>query len=57
MTKLTWIGCVVLCAIATPVTAQGPVWNPSPIKECDLGGQIHHVEAAPFVTLPYGLGN
>ena len=21
------------------------------------GGQIHHVEAAPFVTLPYGLGN
>jgi hypothetical protein len=21
------------------------------------GGQIHHVEAAPFVTIPYGLGN
>jgi hypothetical protein len=21
------------------------------------GGLIHHVEAAPFVTLPYGLGN
>ena len=21
------------------------------------GGQIHHVEAFPFVTLPYGLGN
>ena len=21
------------------------------------GGQIHHVEAAPFVTIPYGLSN
>lgn len=21
------------------------------------GGLIHHVEAAPFATLPYGLGN
>ena len=21
------------------------------------GGLIHHVEAAPFVTIPYGLGN
>jgi len=21
------------------------------------GGMIHHVEAAPFVTIPYGLGN
>jgi hypothetical protein len=27
------------------------------VRMTERGGQIHHVEAAPFVTLPYGLGN
>ena len=152
MTKVTLMGCAALCAIATFVAAQEPVWNAAAIKECDRaclvgildgymraiftrdktavpalapdvrmtentgtmdvgegvrprralildeqkqtvgtfplfvhdgtrrgaapdappgmlqnlvtmetfsvrGGEIHHVEAAPFVTLPYGLGN
>ena len=42
------------CMAATTVLAQEPPWNASAIKECD---RACHVEAAPFVTLPYGLGN
>jgi hypothetical protein len=49
MTKLRLIGCVVLCAMATPLVTMETF--------SVRGGQIHHVEAAPFVTLPYGLGN
>jgi hypothetical protein len=40
---------------------EGVLWRsrtePTTFNISVRGGQIHHVEAAPFVTLPYGLGN
>ena len=43
---------------ATPDAPPGMLQNLVTMETFSVrGGHIHHVEAAPFVTLPYGLGN
>jgi len=48
------IACLVLILIAAP----GMLQNLVTMEMFGVrGGLIHHVEAAPFMTIPYGLGN
>jgi hypothetical protein len=43
---------------AAPDAPPGMLQNLATMETFSVrGGQIHHVEAAPFVTIPYGLGN
>ena len=48
--------CVVTARVAAPDTPPG-LQNLVTMETFSVRGSIHHVEAVPFVTTPYGLGN